>query len=172
MTTATIEDPRVVSRAEWLSARQVLLSKEKELTRDLTDGNHNTYLGLFADLGFPGVALYVTLFGFLLRECITIRKSLIRGSQFERNVVLSSIGLVVITLWEAMSGDLRFNPTLNAVTFLFLGITASMKHTSLIKKRASKKVKGSTQILDKIKPGLACASVSGLQGRVSDVFFD
>jgi O-antigen ligase len=146
-------------------------SKEKELTRDLTDGNHNTYLGLFADLGFPGLALYVTLFGFLLRECITIRRSLVPGSQFERNVVLSSIGLVVILLWEAMSGDLRFNPTLNAVTFLFLGITASMKHTSLIKKRASKKAKGQTQILDNIEPSLACASISGPQERATDVFF-
>jgi O-antigen ligase len=111
-------------------------SEEKELTRDLTDGNHNTYLGLFADLGFPGVALYVTLFVFLLTECIRIRGSLGPDNAFERNVALSSIGLVIITLWEAMSGDLRFNPTLNGVTFLFLGITASMK--PLIKKRLRK----------------------------------
>jgi O-antigen ligase len=113
-------------------------NQERELTRDLTDGNHNTYLGLFADLGFPGVALYVALFGFVLKECIRIRKSLGPDSAFERNVALSSIALVVITLWEAMSGDLRFNPTLNVVTFLFVGITASMKHTSLVKKRMSK----------------------------------
>ncbi|HLW88599.1 MAG TPA: O-antigen ligase family protein [Terriglobales bacterium] len=111
-------------------------TKEKELTRDLTDGNHNTYLGLFADLGFPGVALYVALFGFLLKECIRIRRSLGPDNAFERNVALSSIGLVIITLWEAMSGDLRFNPTLNAVTFLFLGITASMQ--PLVKKRLKK----------------------------------
>jgi predicted dithiol-disulfide oxidoreductase (DUF899 family) len=32
MTTAMIEDPKVVSEAEWLSARQALLLKEKELT--------------------------------------------------------------------------------------------------------------------------------------------
>jgi O-antigen ligase len=103
-------------------------SEERELTRDLTDGNHNTYLGLFADLGFPGVALYVTLFGFVLRECIRIRKSLGPEAAFERNVALSSIGLVVIVLWEAVSGDMRFNPTLNTVTFLFVGITASIKY--------------------------------------------
>jgi O-antigen ligase len=102
-------------------------SKEQELTRDLTDGNHNTYLGLFADLGFPGLALYVALFGYILKECICIRKSLSPGFQFERNLALCTIGLVLITLWEAMSGDLRFNPTLNTVTFLFVGIIASMK---------------------------------------------
>ena len=33
----------------------------------------------------------------------------------------------MILLWEGMSGDLRFDPTLNTVTFLFVGITASMK---------------------------------------------
>ncbi|MGA6949629.1 MAG: O-antigen ligase family protein [Candidatus Sulfotelmatobacter sp.] len=146
-------------------------SKEQELTKDLTDGNHNIYLGLFADLGFPGVALYVMLLGFVLRDCIRIRKSLDPRFQFERNLALSSIGLVVILLWEGMSGDLRFNPTLNTVTFLFVGITASMKHTSLIRKRVSKKVKGQTQVLDNTQPGLACASISGPQGSASDVFF-
>src|SRR5260370_13354461 len=101
--------------------------EEEELTRDLTDGNHNTYLGLFADTGFPGLALYVMLFGYLLKECFHIRRSLNPGDHFETNFALSSIGLVTITLWEALSGDLRFDPTLNAVTFLFVGITASMK---------------------------------------------
>ncbi len=115
-------------------------SKEKELTRDLTDGNHNTYLGLFADLGFPGVVLYVTLFGFVLKECIRIRRSLDPSARFERNLALSSIGLVMVLLWEAMSGDMRFNPTLNTVTFLFVGLTASMGRTSLIKKRARRNV--------------------------------
>jgi len=39
MTTSNVEHPRsaeyprVVSRAEWLAARQALLAKEKELTR-------------------------------------------------------------------------------------------------------------------------------------------
>lgn len=101
-------------------------SKQAELTKDLTDGNHNTYLGLFADLGFPGVALYVTLFWFVLRDCVRIRNRLEREYDFERNVVLSSMALVAILLWEAMSGDMRFNPTLNTVTFLFVGISASI----------------------------------------------
>jgi O-antigen ligase len=108
--------------------RKYFGSEERQLTNDLTDGNHNTYLGLFADTGFPGVALYVTLFGFVLRECIRIRRSLSPAFQFERNLALSSIGLVVVLLWEAMSGDMRFNPTLNTMTFLFVGITASMKY--------------------------------------------
>ena len=106
-------------------------SREKELTKDLTDGNHNIYLGLFADLGFPGVALYVAIFGFVLKECIRIRRSLDRNSPFERNLALSAIALVVILLWEGMSGDMRFNPTLNTLTFLFLGITSAINPKAL-----------------------------------------
>jgi predicted dithiol-disulfide oxidoreductase (DUF899 family) len=33
MTDATLAHPPIVSRAEWLAARKVLLIKEKELTR-------------------------------------------------------------------------------------------------------------------------------------------
>jgi O-antigen ligase len=115
-------------------------SKEQELTQDLTDGNHNTYLGLFADLGFPGVALYVTLFGYLLKECFRVRRSLALGSYFERNLALASVCLVVVALWEGMSGDLRFDPTLNAVTFLFVGITTSMKLHIVSVERSTRKI--------------------------------
>jgi O-antigen ligase len=105
-------------------------SAQKELTKDLTDGNHNIYLGLFADLGFPGVALYVTMFGFILKDCRRARRFMGRKSPFERNLALSAIGLVIILLWEGMSGDMRFNPTLNTLTFLFVGITASVETTA------------------------------------------
>jgi len=101
--------------------------KAEELTKDLTDGNHNTFLGLFADMGFPGVLLYTALFVYLLRECFRIWKSFGPDNQFEKNFCLCSLGLVLVSIIEAMSGDLRFNPTLNSLTFLFVGIAVSMK---------------------------------------------
>ncbi len=115
--------------------------KEKQLTNDLTDGNHNTFLGLFADLGVPGVALYAALFIYLFRESLRIRKTLGLEAQFEKGLALTSVCLLTVAMIEAMSGDLRFNPTLNAVTFLFAGITASMKGTSLIQKRVKRNVR-------------------------------
>ena len=33
MTTVNLENPKVVSQAEWLAARKELLAREKELTR-------------------------------------------------------------------------------------------------------------------------------------------
>jgi len=106
-------------------------TNQKELARDLTDGNHNTYLGLFADLGFPGIALYTALFGYLLRECMRIRRLLGPGAQFEKRLALSSIALLIVVIMEAMESDLRFNPTLNTTTFLLVGITASIQPKGL-----------------------------------------
>ena len=124
-------------RKTW---RKYFGSKEQELTQDLTDGNHNTYLGLFADTGFPGLVLFVMLFGYLLTECFQSRRLLDSGDHFEKNFALSSAGLVVVAMIEAMSGDLRFDPTLNTVMCLFVGITASMKLRAVSMKRSKQKV--------------------------------
>ncbi|HEY1658126.1 MAG TPA: O-antigen ligase family protein [Candidatus Sulfotelmatobacter sp.] len=101
--------------------------KAEELTKDLTDGNHNTFLGLFADMGFPGVLLYSALFGYLLRDCFRTWRLFSPENLFEKNFALCALGLVLISIIEAISGDLRFNPTLNSLTFVFAGIAASMK---------------------------------------------
>ena len=34
MPTRTVDNPRIVSRKEWLAARRQLLAKEKQLTRE------------------------------------------------------------------------------------------------------------------------------------------
>ena len=34
MSTSTIEKPKIVSQEEWLAAREELLTKEKQLTRE------------------------------------------------------------------------------------------------------------------------------------------
>jgi O-antigen ligase len=110
-------------------------SDARGITKDLSDGNHNTYLGLFADLGFLGPMLYVVLFGFVLEQCIRTRKSLGHRSQFEAAVSLTALALVAITLWEGLSGDNRFDPTLNTITFLFVGITASIGRRAQARRR-------------------------------------
>lgn len=103
-------------------------SDQRELTTDLTDGNHNTYLGLFADLGFPGLFLYLALLAGLARECV--RRHLGAKDDFERHFSLIAFSVMSVAMIEAITGDLRFDPTLNTLMFLFLGITASIGRTA------------------------------------------
>jgi O-antigen ligase len=102
--------------------------EERQLTKDLTDGNHNTYLGLFAELGLPGLFLYVALLAGLARECLAVRRQLAPKDDFERHFSLSALSVMTVAMIEALFGDLRFDPTLNTLFFLFLGITASIGH--------------------------------------------
>jgi O-antigen ligase len=113
--------------ATW---REYFGNEERQLTNDLTDGNHNTYLGLFAELGFPGLFLYVALLAGLARECITVRRHLGAKDDFERHFSLCALGVLTVAMIEAIFGDLRFDPTLNTLLFLFLGITASIRRTA------------------------------------------
>lgn len=99
--------------------------RSEELTRELTDGNHNTYLGLFAETGFIGLALYVGLWLATLRECLRARRVLRRAADFEANLALAALCLVCVAMFEAFFSDMRFDPTFNTLVFLFAGISAS-----------------------------------------------
>lgn len=96
-----------------------------DLTPNLGDGNHNTYLGLFAETGISGFALYVALYICALVECLRARKSLSSTREFESAVALVSGCLVCVAIFEAGFSDIRFNPTFNTVVFLFVGTAAS-----------------------------------------------
>ena len=100
-------------------------ARSEELTRELTDGNHNTYLGLFAETGVIGLALYVGLWLATLWECILARRVLRGGAEFEANFALVALCLVCVAMFEAFFSDMRFDPTFNTLVFLFAGIAAS-----------------------------------------------
>ena len=81
---------------------------------------------MFADLGFPGLFLYLALLAGLARECLTVRRHVGAKDDFERDFSLSALGVMTVAMIEGLFGDLRFDPTLNTLLFLFLGITASI----------------------------------------------
>jgi len=114
--------------------------EERRLTHDLTDGNHNTYLGLFAELGFPGLLLYLTLLACLARECLSVRRYLGWKDDFERHFSIVALGVLTVSMIEAVTGDLRFYPTLNTLTFLFLGITASIRRAAIRDRKRRKRL--------------------------------
>jgi O-antigen ligase len=106
--------------------REYFGDEERQLISELTDGNHNTYLGLFAETGIIGITLYVSLLVSLMIRCLLIWRRLKPEDTFERSVVVSTLGLVVVITIEGIFGDQRFDPNFNTLLFLFLGIAASM----------------------------------------------
>jgi O-antigen ligase len=110
-------------RSEW---SKYFGAEERKLVRDLTDGNHNTYLGLFAETGIFGLLLYVSLLVALAGKCIGAWRNHRVGDDFEKGFAVATLGLVCVTMIEGVFGDQRFDPTLNVMLFLCVGIVASM----------------------------------------------
>jgi hypothetical protein len=109
---------------EW---RKYFGPEERQLVKDLTDGNHNTYLGLFAETGIFGLLLYVSLLLYLGGKCIASWWQLPAEADFEKNFAVTSLGLVAVMMIEAVFSDQRFDPILNVILFLCVGVAASMR---------------------------------------------
>ena len=84
----------------------------------LADGNHNTYLGLFAETGIFGSLLYVSLFLCLIRKCVSVWRHRSPAEDFERDFTILAGALVVVAMNEALFSDLRFNPAGNTLLYL------------------------------------------------------
>jgi O-antigen ligase len=107
--------------------REYFGPEERKLVSDLKDGNHNTYLGLFAETGICGLLVYISLLFVLILKCISKWIHLSPERHFERNFVLCAFALIIVSMNEAMFSDLRnSSPALNVLLFLFLGIVASI----------------------------------------------
>src|SRR5262249_4769493 len=62
---------------------------------------------------------------------LTVRRYLGRKDEFERHFSIVAFSVMTVAMIEAVTGDLRFDPTLNTLTFLFLGITASIGRAAI-----------------------------------------
>jgi O-antigen ligase len=91
--------------------------------RDLTDGNHNTFLGIASDLGLVGFTPYLAMIGcmFLLGiRVYTDRKG------FDKCFSLVAILVLVTYVFGANFSDYRSGPFFNAALFLLFGCVAAM----------------------------------------------
>lgn len=98
--------------------------------RDLTnkDGNHNTYLGLLAEVGFVGFSLYLVILGGLFLMCVRIYRRLTPDQRFERAAVAMGMAMIAVIAMTGQFSDLRFDYRHMAVMFLWLGALASMQY--------------------------------------------
>jgi len=103
-------------------------TSEADLIADLGDGNHNTYLGLFAETGIFGPTLYVSLLTYLAYRCASLRRRLTKDS-LERQLTILALGMIGTMLIEANFSDLRGFPTINTIVFLFLAVVTTISAT-------------------------------------------
>jgi hypothetical protein len=109
---------------EW---RNYFGSDQRKLASNLDDGNHNTYLGLFAETGIFGVLFYASLLGTMaLRALRFARRWRSDEEVLERNFAVGTFALVIVMMIEAFFSDLRFFPSTNTLVFLMLAILMSM----------------------------------------------
>jgi O-antigen ligase len=90
---------------------------------DLTDGNHNTFLGLFAEVGLVGLIPYLMIFSFMFRVGIRV---FTHGAGFARDFSLVFLLLTVNYLFGANFSDYRSGPFQNTVLFVIFGSVAAM----------------------------------------------
>src|SRR3989449_9457572 len=83
--------------------------------RELDDGNHNTFLGLFAEVGLVGLIPYLMIFYYMFRVGLRVYR---KGEGFEREFSLVFLLVAVIYMFGGNFSDYRSGPFFNTVLFL------------------------------------------------------
>jgi O-antigen ligase len=86
--------------------------------RDLADGNHNTFLGIFAEVGLLGLIPYLMLFGFMVKAALRVYRG---GERREREFATVFLLVVLTYVAGGTVGDYRSGPFFNTVLFLLFG---------------------------------------------------
>jgi len=91
------------------------------------DGNHNTYLGLLAEVGLLGFGCYIAILFCLLRMCYQAYKQFDDVRSVEKALAAVGMALIVSVLVTGQFSDLRFDQRQLPVMFFILGVIASVK---------------------------------------------
>lgn len=90
------------------------------------DGNHNTFLGLLAEIGLVGFIFYLTIFYYLSRMCVAIYMKLDKTNVIDKSFVVLVLAMVASYFVTAQFVDIRFQQFQSTIMFLFFGIAASL----------------------------------------------
>jgi O-antigen ligase len=129
--------------------------------RDLSDGNHNTFLGLFAETGLGGLIPYLVTFFYMFRAGLKVFK---RGQGLESDFALVFLLVVTIYIFGAMVGDYRSGTFFNTVLFLLFGTVSAIEARLALAPQTFGKVRGIVQAQTRrrvAKPVLAYDDASG-----------
>jgi O-antigen ligase len=101
--------------------------EENALVDNLLDGNHNTYLGLFAESGIIAFVLYPLIFIYMMVQCFLRWRSRRPDYEFEGALAICAAAVTFAAMIEAFFSDMRYAPATNTLVFLLLGIVVSMR---------------------------------------------
>lgn len=92
------------------------------------DGNHNEYLGLFAEAGFPALACYVVILAIVIVKAIAcVRHAREESARLVGLLALCALlGLVVI----GMFNEIRSAPFHICIAYFMAGVAGSAEHTA------------------------------------------
>jgi O-antigen ligase len=108
-------------RTEW---SKYFHSSSEDDIRELTDGNHNTFLGLLAEVGLIGTLPYLMILYTMFRVGLRVFRG---GGGLEREFALIFLLVVSVYVIDANFGDARNTQFLNAVLFLLFGTVARVE---------------------------------------------
>jgi hypothetical protein len=91
---------------------------------DLTDGNHNTFLGLFAELGLVGLIPYLMIFYQMFRVG---RRVYSTAEGFEREFAVVFLLAMLSYIIGGNFSDYRTAPFFNTALFLLFGTVAAIE---------------------------------------------
>jgi O-antigen ligase len=108
-------------KSQW---RQYFQPIEGTGIRDLEDGNHNTFLGLFAEVGLAGLIPFLMLFYYMFGAGLRVYR---KGETLEQGFALVFLLVVIIYIFGANVGDYRSGPFFNTVLLLLFGTVAGIE---------------------------------------------
>ena len=91
---------------------------------ELTDGNHNTFLGLLAEVGLVGILLYLLIVSNMFRVGLRVFR---RGGGLEREFALIFLLVACSYLIDANFHDTRSTQFFNTVLFILFGTVAGIE---------------------------------------------
>ncbi len=96
----------------------------------LTDGNHNTFLGVAAELGAVGLVLYLLILYRMLKSGWKVYRETRRlGWMWEQDLAVLSLAITLGFILQAQFSDYRYTQFLNTVMFAFLGIICAIERS-------------------------------------------
>lgn len=94
------------------------------------DGNHNEYLGIFAQVGIIALIIYVFILIRLIHMIVSAYRQLPSHLEFEKGLAVSALGCILCYMIMANFSGVSSHPLPSELVFLHVGIVASILRRS------------------------------------------